>query len=275
MSHLVLCNSSVIFSICIDYVLLIELIFEAFYSESLWVVCEFILHLNVPPPGSLSFFWLAWAARWTGLLPMIVVGPLTSVPVETNTISDVCWWKMFGLIQPVLVRSLTLRSESLTEDNWCSSLNSLGSCSAHSLEDKQEETAVSVSFGWTGSEPVTEKTASSLINIEIFQQFSEWKCYQSVCERRVQSDGGAGWADGQPRPDGGGGDGAGGSQRRCRGGRGHRHQRLLAAEERLTQGGEAFLWSNTTGQASTACLNSERNNSSAERQSVFSLLSNL
>lgn len=52
---------------------------------------------------------------------------------------------MFRLFQPVLVKNLTLRSESLTEDNRCSSLNSLGSRSAHSLEDKQEETAVSVS----------------------------------------------------------------------------------------------------------------------------------
>lgn len=34
MSHLVLYKSSVIFSICIEYVVLIELIFEAFYSES-------------------------------------------------------------------------------------------------------------------------------------------------------------------------------------------------------------------------------------------------
>lgn len=66
--------------------------------------------------------------------------------------------------------------------------------------------------------------------------------YQSVCERWVQSDGAAGRTDGQPRPDGGGGDGAGGGQGRCGGAGGH--QRLLAAEQRLTQGGEAFLWSN-------------------------------
>lgn len=63
---------------------------------------------------------------------------------------------------------------------------------------------------------------------------------------RVQSDGRAGRTDGQPRPDGGGGDGAGGSQRGCGGAGVGRHQRLLVAEQRLTQGGEAFLWSNKT-----------------------------
>ena len=70
--------------------------------------------------------------------------------------------------------------------------------------------------------------------------------YQSgrVRERRVQFDGAARRADGQPGSDGGGGDGAGGGHGRC-GGAGDT-QRLLAAEQRLTQGRETFLWRHNT-----------------------------
>lgn len=64
--------------------------------------------------------------------------------------------------------------------------------------------------------------------------------YQSVCDGCVESDSAAGRTDGQPRPDGGGGDRAGGNRWGRRGAGGH--QRLLAVEQRLTQSGEAFLW---------------------------------
>lgn len=62
------------------------------------------------------------------------------------------------------------------------------------------------------------------------------RLYHSACEGRVQSDGGADWTDGHARAYGGRGDRAGGSQS-WRGG----HQGLLAAEQRLAQGREAFL----------------------------------
>lgn len=66
--------------------------------------------------------------------------------------------------------------------------------------------------------------------------------YHGAREWRVQSDGGAHWTDGHPGAYGGGGDRARGSQRRRGGG----HQGLLAAEQRLAQGGEAFLRAKNT-----------------------------
>lgn len=66
--------------------------------------------------------------------------------------------------------------------------------------------------------------------------------YHGAREWRVQSDGGAHWTDGHPGAYGGGGDRARGSQRRRGGG----HQGLLAAEQRLAQGGEAFLKAKNT-----------------------------
>lgn len=70
--------------------------------------------------------------------------------------------------------------------------------------------------------------------------------YHGAREWRVQSDGGAHWTDGHPRAYGGGGDGARGSQRWRGGG----HQGLLAAEQRLAQGGEAFLRGENASRAS-------------------------
>lgn len=67
--------------------------------------------------------------------------------------------------------------------------------------------------------------------------------YHSRCVGggRVQADRGSCGADGQPRPDSGCGEGAGGGRRWSRGGGRRRCERLLAAEQCLTQSREAFL----------------------------------
>jgi len=67
--------------------------------------------------------------------------------------------------------------------------------------------------------------------------------YQSccVCDGCIQADRAARRADGQPRSDGGGGDGARG-RGWCGGAGRHGCQRLLAVKQSLTQSREAFLW---------------------------------
>lgn len=77
--------------------------------------------------------------------------------------------------------------------------------------------------------------------------------YQGVCERRVEPDGAAGQSDGQPRPDGGGGDGARRGHRGRNSAGGGGGQGLLAAEQRLPESGEAFLQNHNTAGVYKRC----------------------